>query len=99
MRTLLFVSLAMVGCSGQSAEPEQDKKPSDSGISGKEGSDWACFLGPLGTSVSTEKGIISPWPKAGLKLVWHMKTGTGYGAPSISKGKLFLFDRHGKKAR
>jgi outer membrane protein assembly factor BamB len=97
MRTLLFVSLAIVGCSGQSAEPAQEKKPS--GNSGKSGSDWPCFLGPLGTSVSTEKGIISPWPKEGLKIVWHMKTGTGYGAPSISKGKLFLFDRHGKNAR
>jgi outer membrane protein assembly factor BamB len=97
MRTLLFISLAIMGCSGQTAEPAQDKK--SSGESGKTGSDWPCFLGPLGTSVSTEKGIITPWPKEGLKIVWHMKTGTGYSAPTISKGKLFLFDRHGKKAR
>jgi outer membrane protein assembly factor BamB len=63
------------------------------------GSDWPCFLGPLGTSVSTEKGIISPWPKDGLRVVWHMKTGTGYGAPVVSRGRLFLFDRHENKAR
>lgn len=100
MRALLLVSLAIVGCGGRSAGPAQDsKKDSDSGVSGKAGSDWPCFLGPLGTSVSTEKGIISPWPKNGLKIVWHMKTGSGYSAPVISKGKLFLFDRQGKEAR
>src|SRR5438067_7354693 len=57
------------------------------------------FLGPLGTSVSTETGIISPWPKEGLRIVWHKKLGTGYGMPSISKGRLFQFDRHGDRAR
>jgi outer membrane protein assembly factor BamB len=58
-----------------------------------EGSDWPRFLGPLGTSVSTEKGIISPWPQEGLRLVWQRKLGTGYGAPSIAAGKLYVFDR------
>src|SRR5262245_30309960 len=36
----------------------------------KTGSDWATFLGPAGTGVSTEKGIIAPWPKEGLRVVW-----------------------------
>ncbi|MCI0640140.1 MAG: PQQ-like beta-propeller repeat protein [Gemmataceae bacterium] len=58
-----------------------------------QGSDWPQFLGPKGTSVSTEKGIIAPWPEKGLRVVWHRKLGTGYGAPSISKGKLFQLDR------
>src|SRR2546425_814055 len=30
------------------------------------GSDWPGFLGPFGTSVSPEKGIVSPWPRQGL---------------------------------
>jgi len=34
-----------------------------------------------------------------LKIVWHMKLGTGYGPVAISKGRLFLFDRHEDKAR
>src|SRR5262249_38394259 len=51
------------------------------------GSDWPGFLGPLGTSVSPEKGIIAPWPKKGLRIVWHKQVGTGYGMPSISKGR------------
>jgi outer membrane protein assembly factor BamB len=63
------------------------------------GSDWGPFLGPLGTSVSPEKGIIAPWPKEGLKIVWHKKLGTGYGPVAVSKGKVFLFDRHEDKAR
>src|SRR5688500_18315348 len=59
----------------------------------KNGSDWPCFLGPLGTSVSPEKGIAAPWPKDGPRVVWQRKIGIGYGAPVVSKGKLYLFDR------
>jgi outer membrane protein assembly factor BamB len=63
------------------------------------GSDWPVFLGPLGTSESPEKGILSPWPREGLHVVWHKKLGTGYGMPAISRGRLFLFDRLGNQAR
>src|SRR5581483_3605950 len=65
----------------------------------KTGSDWAGFLGPTGDSVSTEKGIVAPWPKAGPRVVWHRRLGTGYGMPSISRGRLFLFDRIRDRAR
>ena len=65
----------------------------------KTGTDWPCFLGPAGTSVSTEKGILSPWPRAGLRIVWQTRVGNGYGMPSISLGRLFQFDRHGDHAR
>src|SRR5436190_16490379 len=61
--------------------------------------DWPGFLGPVGTSVSLEKGIIAPWPDKGLKIVWHKQLGTGYGMPSIRNDKLYLFDRHGDQAR
>src|SRR5438270_807126 len=61
-----------------------------------QGSDWPQFLGPLGTSVSTEKGILTPWPKAGLNIVWHKAVGHGYGMPTISNGKLYHFDRNPK---
>src|SRR5262245_6024822 len=40
--------------------------------------DWPSFLGPHGTSISTETGIIAPWPKSGLKMVWMKKIGEGY---------------------
>ena len=58
-----------------------------------QGSDWPKFLGPLGTSVSTEKGLLTPWPKDGPKIIWHKEVGTGYGMPVIAKGKLYHFDR------
>lgn len=59
----------------------------------KDGSDWPRFLGPLGTSVSPEKGITTPWPKGGPKVIWQRKVGIGYAAPVVSKGKLYHFDR------
>jgi hypothetical protein len=65
----------------------------------KSGGDWPGFLGLLGTGVSPEKGIIAPWPKEGLRLVWHKRIGTGYGMPAVSRGRLFLFDREKDKAR
>jgi hypothetical protein len=65
----------------------------------KTGSDWPGFLGPDGTGVSPEKGIVTSWPRQGLRLVWHRPTGEGYAMPSISKGRLFLFDRHGPLTR
>lgn len=62
------------------------------------GTDWPRFLGPTGDSVSPEKGIISLWPKEGLRIVWQKKLGTGYGMPSISDGRLYQFDRQGNQA-
>jgi outer membrane protein assembly factor BamB len=65
----------------------------------KAGSDWPQFLGPTGDNVSTEKGILTPWPKDGPPLVWQMKLGSGYSAPTISRGRLFIFDRIRDRAR
>jgi outer membrane protein assembly factor BamB len=63
------------------------------------GSDWPGFLGPLGTSVSTEKGITAPWPAKGLPVLWKIDTGSGYAPPSVSRGRVFLFDRIEDSAR
>jgi outer membrane protein assembly factor BamB len=65
----------------------------------KTGDDWPKFLGPNGNSVSNEKGIIAPWPREGLRIVWQKRTGVGYGMPSISQGRLFQFDKHERQAR
>src|SRR5260370_14051178 len=65
----------------------------------KSGADWPHFLGPTGDSISTEKGILSPWPNDGLKIVWHRDLGTGYGPPAVSRGRIFYADRLGNKAR
>lgn len=63
------------------------------------GSDWPSFLGPTGDSISTEKGILSPWPMTGPPLKWQRRLGEGYGMPAISRGRLFVFDRAGGQAR
>jgi outer membrane protein assembly factor BamB len=64
----------------------------------KRGDDWPGFLGPLGTGVSAEKGIAAPWPPEGPRVVWRQRVGMGYGMPSVSRGRLFQFDRHGNQA-
>lgn len=89
MRVATLLCLGLVASQTAAAGP----------VAGRPGSDWPSFLGPTGNSVSTEKGIITPWPRDGLRLVWHMKTGEGYAVPAISDGKLFLFDRHGENMR
>jgi outer membrane protein assembly factor BamB len=65
----------------------------------KAGSDWPRFLGPLGTSVSTEKGILTTWPANGPKIVWTKDVGEGYATCVTSRGRLFLFDRIRNRAR
>ena len=63
------------------------------------GVDWPVFLGPSGDSKSPETGILKKWPATGPRVVWHRPLGEGYGAPTISRGRLFQFDRFGDKAR
>src|SRR5262245_15464776 len=88
LRTLILLAVApFMGCSSDSV-PADNRNPTgpatqvlvkDQG--NRTGNDWPAFLGPLGTSVSTEKRIISPWPKEGLKVLWHRKLGIGYAMP------------------
>jgi outer membrane protein assembly factor BamB len=63
------------------------------------GSDWPCFLGPAGNSVASEKGLTVPWPKDGPRVVWQRGLRESYAMPSISRGRLFLFDRIDDKNR
>ncbi len=102
--------LLALGCGAPAPEPEaaaaeapvpatrDDPLPPDLRTR-KDGSDWPGFLGPTGDSISTEKGLVTPWPKDGPRQVWQLRTGTGYAMPSISRGRLFLFDRLRNRAR
>ncbi len=65
----------------------------------KSGSDWPHFLGPTSNSVSTETGILTKWPREGLKVIWEVPMGLGFSAPVISRGRLFHFDRFGDDDR
>src|SRR5438445_5100722 len=107
MRCSIFALLVAAASGGgepaaaipEAQVPAAQSKARENSQAGSPGSDWPVFLGPLGTSVSTEKGIITPWPKDGLRVVWHMKTGSGYAPVVVSRGRVFLFDRHEDKAR
>lgn len=63
------------------------------------GSDWPGFLGPHREPRSEETGILRDWPAGGPPLVWHVAAGEGYSMPSVARGRLFLFDRAGDRAR
>lgn len=65
----------------------------------KGGEDWPAFLGPRHDSTSAEKGLVTPWPKKGPRIVWHREIGIGYSMPVVSRGRLFLFDRVRNRAR
>src|SRR5947208_11525853 len=59
------------GEAAETAEPGSEP----ASPAGSPGSDWPRFLGPAGTSVSTETGIIAPWPATGLRIIWHKRVG------------------------
>jgi outer membrane protein assembly factor BamB len=105
MRDLVCLCcLLALGCgAAKPADPDVEAKPGDplpkDLRTRKTGSDWPRFLGPTGDSISTERGILSPWPKEGPRIVWHKELGEGYGMPVISRGRLFLFDRVGARTR
>lgn len=63
------------------------------------GRDWPGFLGEFANGVSSEKGLITPWPEDGPRIVWQRGMRESYGAPSISRGRVFLFDRIDDKNR
>jgi len=62
-------------------------------LSTRQGADWPSFLGINGDGKSPEKGLETDWSANPPKLLWHKKIGTGYAAPTISNGRLMLYQR------
>ena len=98
MRSWLLLALIVIGCA-TAEKPVADDKPPTSLWTRKKGEDWPRFLGPRGDSTSAEKGLIVPWPKAGPRIVWHKPVGSGYAMPTVSRGRLFVFDRIRNRCR
>jgi outer membrane protein assembly factor BamB len=73
-------------------------EPPDLAVRAK-GSDWPRFLGPTGDGKSPETRVRLEWPVTGPPVRWHREVGEGYSMPSVAAGRLFLFDRHGDRAR
>ncbi|NLF69202.1 MAG: PQQ-binding-like beta-propeller repeat protein [Candidatus Anammoximicrobium sp.] len=61
--------------------------------------DWPTFLGPTGDGKSTERGLVLNWPAQGPRVVWHKRLGASYGIGSVSRGRLYQFDRFADNAR
>jgi outer membrane protein assembly factor BamB len=79
------------------AFPAAYAQPPD--LAGGTGSDWPRFLGPTGDGKSPETSVKLKWPVTGPPVRWHREVGEGYSMPSVAGGRLFLFDRHGDRAR
>ena len=92
MRCLFSLSLLFL------ASPLAAEEPANLSTR-KTGVDWPTFLGPNHDSTSSEKGILTAWPKEGLRVVWEAPVGLGFAPPVISRGRLYHFDRFGDKAR
>src|ERR1700752_2292240 len=88
---VLCLLLAALGRTDDAPKPDLGTR--------KSGSDWQAFLGPTGDSQSAEKGLITPWPAEGPKIVWQKGLGVGYGPPAICRGRLYEFSRHFDNAR
>jgi outer membrane protein assembly factor BamB len=96
MRRMLLAILLAAGCA-KAQTAVNDERPDL--WARKAGVDWPCFLGPTHDGVSPEKGIVTQWPKEGLRVLWEAEMGMGFAAPVVSKGRLFHFDRFGNNAR
>ena len=55
------------------------------------GADWTQWRGPSRTGVSTDTGLMTPWPPSGPPRVWAVSgLGVGFGSVSVSGDRIFV---------
>lgn len=59
------------------------------------GDDWPAFLGPQGSGISAETGLLAEWPAGGPPVLWKKQVGEGYAAPAVRGDRLVFFHREG----
>ena len=59
----------------------------------RDGFDWPIFLGPHGTGVSDETGLLDQWPQTGPNVLWEQRIGKGYSSPSILGDRVVVHHR------
>ncbi|MBS0267016.1 MAG: PQQ-like beta-propeller repeat protein [Planctomycetes bacterium] len=60
--------------------------------------DWPQWRGPARDGHSADTGLLQTWPEAGPALRWKAADiGTGYSAPSIVKGRVYLQTTRGNE--
>lgn len=103
--SILLIASLFISGTALGAPPPRDlaKRKLAAGLNQE---DWPQFLGPRGDGKSTETGLditgIGAAEKAGrapLPILWRRKLGSGYGAPTVSRGRLYQFDRIKDQAR
>jgi outer membrane protein assembly factor BamB len=97
-RFSLFVLALVFACSEFLSAAAAEPLPADLG-SRAQGIDWPDFLGPRRDSRSPETGLATVASEVAggkpLRVVWQCDLGESYCAPTVSRGRLFHFDRHG----
>ena len=95
---LLFLLALIVAITELPSTEAAEPLPADLGTRAQ-GIDWPDFLGPRRDSRSLETGLAAVAADAAggkpLRVVWQCDLGESYCAPSVSRGRLFHFDRHG----
>lgn len=66
-------------------------------VTTRPGADWPIFLGPHGTGVCDETGLLDEWPVDGPPIVWQKRVGKGYSSPSILGNRLVVHHRQRDK--
>ena len=88
-----FAEPAAVPPEAEQTEPASSQPPATPRPDPRTGTDWPIFLGPKGTGISDETGLIDSWPETGPTVLWDKRIGTGYSAPSIRGEKLVIHHR------
>ena len=55
--------------------------------------DWPQFLGLHRNGISDEKNLARSWPQEGLKILWQVEIGPGYGGASVRDDQVYFYDR------
>lgn len=91
---VLFGTL-IVDAAGIPADDAKTTSPDAADV--RDGEDWPIFLGPQGTSISAEAGLLESWPESGPPVLWKAKLGVGYSAPSVRGNRLVVTHRQGRE--
>ncbi len=56
--------------------------------------EWPKWLGPKGTGISAESGLLETWPEDGPKKLWSHDVGIGYSSPVALDGRVYIFTQN-----
>jgi outer membrane protein assembly factor BamB len=59
--------------------------------------DWPQWRGPHQDGVSRETGLLTSWPKEGLKQLWQAKSSVGYSSLAVAGGRAYSLLQDGQE--